>query len=78
MLSHDKVLVLCEHPPKTIGGEIEKNWKVGVKKTRKRILDQSEAEKLKKVVLKRKNFTRRWWRCVRGEGGWLGGWRVGG
>jgi hypothetical protein len=29
--------------------------KFGVKKTRKRILDQSEAEKLKKVVLKQKN-----------------------
>ena len=48
-----------------------------MKKTRKRILDQSEAEKLKKVVLKQKNFTRRWWRCVRGEGGWeVGGWAV--
>ena len=51
MLSHDKVLVLCEHPPKTIGGEIEKNWKVGVKKTRKRILDQSEGAKEKKYVV---------------------------
>ena len=65
MLSHDKVLVLCEHPPKTIGGEIEKNWKVGVKKTRKRILDQSEAEKLKKSCLETKKISQdvvgRWW-----------------
>ena len=30
--------------------------KVGVKKTRKRTLDQSEAEKLKKVVFETKKF----------------------
>jgi hypothetical protein len=30
--------------------------KVGVKKTRKRTLDQSEAEKLKKVVFETKTF----------------------
>ena len=52
-------------------------------------MDQSEAEKLKKVVWKQKNFTRRCWHVVGGvdskeggrvgdgfEGGWEGGRQV--
>ncbi len=58
----------------------QKEFESWSEKTRKIILDQSETEKLKKVVLKQRNFTRRWWQCVsvggrhfgRLEGGRLG------